>query len=371
MVALIIGRGVFSARAQIFSILFFIVENYCLVKIIETGKKRYSVTIIIMAILLANIHASIFLLYFVFFIPFLMEMFLSKLKLSLFDNIEFRNNKYWKLLIITFIIAIMMGFISPLGMTPYTSIIKESSEFIRKEIEEMEPIVLIEHWHLLLFLIIPLEILMFTKSKIYFSDISMILGLFIMTLSTYRCLYYLVFIGGIFVCYSVGRLIDCYEFNLSNHRQMRYIIYILFVFITVDGIGSFLYGFSSESYVKSEEYPIDTCNYIVNNMDYDSMKIINSMGIGGYLEFRGIKAFIDSRTGLYSPEFNDGVEIIYDAVYLYHGLIDYTVVINKYKATHIIFSKKDLIYKYAKDDDNLRVAYQDDNWVLYEVVGYE
>ena len=42
------------------------------------------------------------------------------------------------------------------------------------------------------------------------------------------------------------------------------------------------------------------------------MKIFNHFNFGSYLEYKNIPVFIDSRSGMYTEEFNEGCTILKD-----------------------------------------------------------
>ena len=60
----------------------------------------------------------------------------------------------------------------------------------------------------------------------------------------------------------------------------------------------------NDDYVETKVYPVDATEYILNNLEVNDMRIYNSFNFGSYLEFKGIPVFIDSRSGIYTEEFN-------------------------------------------------------------------
>ena len=65
--------GAATARAQLFSLIIFILEIYYIFKLIDGGKKRYIIILCFLSLLLANIHGTVWLFYFVLFLPFIGE----------------------------------------------------------------------------------------------------------------------------------------------------------------------------------------------------------------------------------------------------------------------------------------------------------
>lgn len=75
IVVIILGNQYFAARAQIMSYVLFILEVYFIEKLLDTNKKRYIVGLIIIPIIIANVHAAMWMLYLVFFLPYFAEAF--------------------------------------------------------------------------------------------------------------------------------------------------------------------------------------------------------------------------------------------------------------------------------------------------------
>ena len=113
-------------------------------------------------------------------------------------------------------------------------------------------------------------------------------------------------------------------------------------------------------------------DYIINNIDLSKHTLFNGFNYGSYLEYRGIKAFMDSRSEVYESNYNN-TTILEDFTYL--GVsgdkqIDYKTFFDKYNITLALINKDDTIYEYqtSKDIHNcLSIIYEDDNYVLYEI----
>ena len=162
------GKGIIAARAQIVSILIFIIEVYCIEKLLETNSKRYFISLIILPLILANTHASIFLVYFIFFLPYIAEAILYKMAFvkNDGDKIYIKKRKNIKSLIIIMILGILCGLCTPIGEAPFTSMIKASKGISADIISELQPIVVIDSIEFMSLNIIFIAILAFTKTKI-------------------------------------------------------------------------------------------------------------------------------------------------------------------------------------------------------------
>ena len=61
-------EGYIAARAQLVTFILFTLEIYFIESFLESKKKRYGVGLIVLAILIANLHAAVWPFYFVLFI---------------------------------------------------------------------------------------------------------------------------------------------------------------------------------------------------------------------------------------------------------------------------------------------------------------
>ena len=65
-----VTQNAFTARSQVVSFLFFIIEIYCIEQFIETNKKIYPIIILISGVIVANMHAATWPLMLVLFLPY-------------------------------------------------------------------------------------------------------------------------------------------------------------------------------------------------------------------------------------------------------------------------------------------------------------
>lgn len=223
--AMYLIKSYIAARAQLVTFILFVLTIYFIERFLETKKKRYGIGLIIIPILIANLHVAVFPFYFVLYLPYIAEyfivnfsdfaiyrkfdIFILKLKIKKLSKkqnnqeriekikqkleeieikndrikvkrtkdlqnsykIKLTNNKNVKWLILIMIICLFTGFLTPLGTTPYTYLIKTMEGNTTQNINEHLPMTLIEEKDVMCTLIIFLAILIFTKTKIRLSDL--------------------------------------------------------------------------------------------------------------------------------------------------------------------------------------------------------
>lgn len=362
------SRNAIAARSQVVSFLLFILEFYVIEKMLETNKNRYLVILSIIPLLLVNIHASVFPMYFVIFLPYIAEFILAKLKININENIVIENRNIKKL-IIALILGIIFSFCTPKGVSPYTDMFKAMGGISIDIITELQPIDITEEFYFWMMLIISIFVMMFTKTKLKITDGFFILGFALMSLVTYRTIFFFYLISSIGIIRMLNDFIkENKPENIKINNKIKILI-VTMIYISI-GITSInrLYAKLIYDYVDTVNYPVNATNYILNNVDLENMKIYNHFNFGSYLELNGIKAFIDSRSGVFTEEFNPGTTILNDWWEISYGSTHYSKVFDKYNITHALLYNEELISIYIAEDEDWKLIYQDDKFSIYERV---
>ena len=422
--AIYVLKDYIAARAQLVTFILFIWELFFIEKFIENRKIGYGIGLIIISILIANLHVATWPFFFVLFLPYIAEYFISvisdiiiykkvralvikhkmkvaqkknnlerlkELQLKLDEqkekNLKIKakreneNNSYKivikrkenvKFLIIIMIICAFTGLLTPLGDTPYTYLYKTMQGNTTQNISEHLPLTLINNKDAMSILIIFLAILIFTKVKIKLSDLFMLSGLCYLMFSTRRQLSMLTLICSVVLSKLLIELINKYtkygieEFEKTfKHIGVVACLTVLIVLMCCDAIKPKL----DDQYVNSNTYPVAACDYILENIDLSKARFYNEYNYGSYMLFRGIPVFIDSRADLYAPEFSGNKEDIFSDFINTSSISKfYEETYEKYNITHVILGKKSknnmIIVK--THDSNYKELYSDDNFVIYE-----
>ena len=368
LLVMYISKGVFAARAQIMSFFIFILEYYCIYQLLKTNKRKYSFLLFILSILLANIHASVYPLFYVLYLPYFAEAILSIIfRKNGIDNkiiIERRNNIIT--LFFTMIFSILGGFITPIGLAPFINMFKTIGEISTDIIAEMQPLNLYNSNGFIIYITIIMGILAFSKVKIHIVDCFYLLGFGLLSLSSIRSVYFFYLIGIFPLCNTVVSFLNTYSFNLNMDNKQIYccIISISFIIIlfSINNFSSRL----SEDYVSTKEYPVDAVIFIKENIDINSMRLYNHFNNGSYLEFCGIPVFIDSRAEIYLSSFNN-TNILADWNNS-KNLRDYEKIFDKYAITHALIENESPMIDYISFNEKWEKIYQDDSFSIYRKV---
>ena len=423
-----------AARAQLVTYILFVLTILFIERFIETKKKRYVIYLIIIPIIIANVHLAVWPFYFVLYLPYIVEYILTlvsessiyykvsikrnkkklqrlslknseknKEKISkLTEKIEtlqrvseksetkrkdrqdhpykviFKRNSNIKYLIIVMVICIFTGLLTPLGDTPYTYLIKTMEGNTMSNISEHLPLTLINDLKTMTVIVLFLLILMFTDTKIKLRDLFMIAGLMLMAFMSRRQVSLFVLVGSFVFANLLVALIDKYDKG-GTEQAVNAITSIWGKAITI--LLSLLVCFSiykgkiNSPIVSTSSYPVAACDYILENVDIENMRIFNEYNYGSYLLYRGIPVFIDSRADLYTPEFNgiknedgeyEGNDIFSDYINTTNISTYYENTFNKYDITHVLIRKNSKLNMFlSRDREHYKKLYSDDNFVFY------
>ena len=420
--AMYLLRNYIAARAQLATFILFILTVYFIEMFLETKKKRYVVGLIIIPIIIANVHLAVFPFYFVLYLPYIAEYMiyilshteiivvnakidrLNKkiLKTTNEDEIQkikdeinrleqknektinkkekinanpykikIRGNNNVKALIIIMIICLFTGFLTPLGTTPYTYLIKTMQGSTTHNISEHLPLTLVNNLEFMCTLVLFIAILTFTDTKIRLSDLFMLGGLVLLTFYTRRQFSMFTLICVIILNRLINALLDKYDPEGCKKaiKKMTTITGMIVTICLVLTISVIQYKTKiNDHFIDENSYPVGAATYILENLDIKNIKLYNEYNYGSYLIFRGIPVFIDSRADLYAPEFNPGVEVFNDYINLSNVDIDNVEEkLDKYGITHMLMYKKSKLRKFVEQNtEKYNLLYEDDNFCLFE-----
>lgn len=429
-------EGYIAARAQLVTFILFTLEIYFIECFLESKKKRYAIGLIILPILIANLHAAVWAFYFVLFMPYIGEYIVSimadvviykKLKIKILNkkikrlsaqkvidnkkierlqselkSVEEKNEKIkikreeekknpykihitknnnTKWLIIIMIICLFTGLLTPqTTFEPYTHIVKLMSGNTTENINEHLPLTLINHTDILCTVIIFLAILIFTDTKIRLSDLFMLGGLAFLMFYSRRQRTMFILTAGVILNRFLVQLMEKY-FKGSIEKITYLLATKVGIFVTAGIIiimsMLIIKPKLDDKYISENSYPVAACDWMLENLDVQNIKIFNDYNYGSYMLYRGIPVFIDSRCDLYSPEFNtktgnakDGQDIFIDYIKTSNLSKFYGDTFEEYGITHLITMKSSKINMIIKntDSENYKKLYSDDKFVVYEVI---
>lgn len=434
MISMFLLKDYIAARAQLVTFILFILTIYFIEMFLETKKKGYAVGLIVIPILIANIHVAVWPFYFILYLPYIGEYIIAIItdfimdrkitkkvlerkinRLSKCENKEeklakvrikltklnikvekakekrreakknpykiiINKNSTTKWLICIMVICILTGLLTPLGTTPYTYLVKTMQGNTTQNINEHLPMTLIDHQYLLCLIALYLATLIFTKVKIKLCDLLMIVGLAFLMLKTRRQSSMFILIGSVIINKLILEVLELYfnkkiEKTILNH--ITKIVWICIISLLTLGISlNFISIQNKAPYIDESAYPVQACDYILENIDVSKARFYNEYNYGSYMLSRGIPVFIDSRADLYAPEFNtptgkteDGKDIFMDFMNISNIGTFYDTKFDEYQMTHVIVYKNSKLAMLINNrgDSKYKELYSDDHFIIYEI----
>lgn len=422
-------KNFITARAQLLTFILFVLTIFGIEQFLKTKKIRYAILLIIIPIVIANVHSAVWPFYFVLYLPYIAEYliyiiattnysilfkkislnFKSKFgknklspiqadlekneikrlkkehqekveqKLGNLYKIRLEREKNIKWLILILIICAFTGLLTPIKDTPYTYLIKTNQGNTTQNISEHLPLTLIKNNNMIAILIIIFGILTFTKTKIKLRDLFMLMGLILLSFMSQRQVSMLVIIGNFIVAKMLFEFLNNTDKKLFNHMYTEIgAIIVITCFTSILSI-NYYKDKRNDIYVDDSSYPVQASNYLVNDLipsiGKENFKLYNEYNYGSYLLFRDIPVFIDSRADLYTPEFNGekdedgdyaGRDIFTDFLNISSLATDYEYKFNEYGITHVMTYSNSKLNSLIEKDQNYKLLYEDDDFVIYE-----
>ena len=363
------GIGTFTARAQIISYLLLLLEVFFIERLLTTNKKRYYIYLFLISVFIVNFHASVWPVTIILVMPFLAEAILNKIIKKKKDIKLVIEDLKIKPLVITLILLLIGSFLSPIGTYTHIYMFKVMGSISSEFILELQPTNLLTSVGMCSMLVVYVIIALATKAKIKVRDLLLFFGLFIMAILAVRNQSFFFIIGMIPLTRLVNNFFETYDNEkllekLVSKLNKNSVITLLGVFILIFMLPNIVQR-TKEEYVDKTAYPVDATEYILNNLDYQNMRIYDHFNFGSYLEFKGIKTFIDSRCEVYCREFNN-VDILEDWYHVVNGEMHYDDLFDKYDIDYAIVYNTERINTYLNKDENYNKLYKDDYFSIYE-----
>jgi len=421
--AIYVIRDFIAARAQLVTFILFMLEIYFIEMFVGTKKKRYPLYLVLISLLIANLHVAVWPFFFILFMPYIVEYiivilndaylidkFIIKVKEIKLSNLKKKNenqekinklemivlknkekfkqiklekeekrktpyklilekNNIVKWLIVTMIICILVGFLTPIGNVPFTYLIKTMQGNTTENINEHLPLTLIQNKEFLTLIVIYLVLLIFTKVKISLKDLFLLGGLILLAFISKRqvslCAILTTFMLNNIICSFLELNVKNYKEKIQKMEQDIFIQLIILVSTVALSINIF-FPKADDDFVDISQYPVYASEYIKENIDLETMKLYNEYNYGSYLLYQGIPVFIDSRADLYSPEFNENIDVFSDFLDISNIGLHYEEKFKEYKITHIIMYKNAKLNLFISKDENYTKLYEDEYFVIYE-----
>jgi hypothetical protein len=344
-------------RPQIFSILIFVLIIYFL-EVYLKNKNLYTLFFIpILSVILVNVHSAMWIFLFLLLVPYIIDG--IGFKLWIMRGHGYKITPF----IALFLSSFAAGFLNPYGFRNMIYVVYSyGNKMVGTSISEMQSPDFKGILGIIIFLILLLFVTLhiIVKGKTRLRYILITIGTVYMGLSSVRSFALFLACGLPFISYYLKDISFPDAKSLSG-RIRQVLVAAIIGILVIAGV------FKKYDYTdKMNEFrPIRAVEYIKKNVRTDEMRLYNDFNTGGYIEFAGLKTFIDSRAEIFLKSFNKKDDIIIDFFNMRKGSMYYKKFIGKYRFTHFLVSKNDPLYILLSEDTEYKKAYEDDKFAVF------
>ena len=367
------------ARSQLLTFPLWLWEMWFIIRLLNTGLKRYGAGIIVFSWLCALTHATAWYFTFILFIPFFATVYFTKLKKYLsskninldsvlyFEKIIFSTEnechnvkKLWVVLLLSY----ATGLLTPTRIC-YTSVFKIGGGNPVKYIAEFEPLSTSNAAVIFICVFLLVFLLLFFRVKCRLDFLFLFIGTFAMALISFRHVGLLSSVS----CYALFYVIfDALRQIPTKIRENRINSIVLFLLIPVFALCGLKYNnFSYFTLLNPSWVSVDAMDYIEENYDTETLKLFNDYNFGAYMLFRDIPVFIDSRVNEYTKQFNPGLtrDVFDDYVAVAKLQNNWRDVVTYYDFDGYFIQKTGPLFQYLSSCPDVELVWEDDNTAIF------
>jgi hypothetical protein len=347
-------------RPQIFSLLLFVLEISILEYHVRSKKKPLAVTgaLALLSVALINFHAAMWPVFFVLFIPYIIDSF--KFQLGRIEGQGYPKKPLWAALIL----SLICGFANPYGLQGMLYFFNSYGDSVinGNVVEMLSP----DFKSTLGIFVFAVALAVFftymvRRGTTRLRFVLITIGTLYMGFSSWRSFSLFVVFGFVFLSYYLK------DMDLSHAMPARRrTILLIFAFPLV--LAGRISNIKNMDAAEIRHKPVAAVGYILKSVDLSKIRLYNSYETGGYIEFSGIKTFIDSRAEVFTKKLNGKEDIFKDYVEASTGKQYYADLIKKYAFTHFLVGREESWNNFLKHDRRYRAIYQDKNYIVYESV---
>ncbi len=361
---LLLNNYFITTRPQVFTYILLALDVYIMEIFMKKGNYKVLFFLPIISVLLINLNAALWWFIFIFMLPFIAEGFFEEVILKKKNVYDFR----WLIIICLFIF--LAGFVNPYGLDAICYFINSYGGQGAEIIGEMRPMRILEFPGLytigVLFIYFIIFMVNYNKKKeVKISYLCMLFGCIILSFMAVKSFPFFVMFVTYPFCYFFKNIFrnNCLdEISLIPKKNVYRITLILFyVLLGVVSIhfGKTIMNSQKESYLK------EGVDKLLEVYDPKDIKIYTNYDIGGYLEWRGIKSFMDTRAEVFYLTMNGGRDIFGDYIAIQVGNGDIAEFVKAYNFTHLFVISYDRLFTYDNFKDYELFYEKENSYKIY------
>ena len=330
-----------TTRPQIFTFLILLIEVYLIELYIKTKKRKYLYFLPLLSLLEINLHASMWFMQFVFILPFIIDSY--KINLGFISSEGYDR----KPLFIIILIMALVGFINPYGVKSILYIFSSYGiEEINIFILEMKPLTINgfvgKSYFLVFFAVLFFYIFYDSNKKYKLRYFLFYCGTLYLALSNVKGVPYFLMMGIIPVSYYIKD--SSKESHVKKYPKKFEYICLCIVLIIFGATTVVAYNRTPNMKTLKVKKATD---YILKNYDKNKIKVYADYNDGGFVEFNGIKSYIDPRAEVFLKKNNKKEDIFIEYYNVSNYKLDCLTFLEKYKFDLLLLENNSVLHKCA------------------------
>ena len=108
-------------------------------------------------------------------------------------------------------------------------------------------------------------------------------------------------------------------------------------------------------------------DYLLEHENTEDMILYTGYNDGGYVEYRGLKPYIDPRAEVFVKKNNQVKDVMKEYYELEAGKTYYKDFLNTYGFTHLLLTHDEVLYVALPHDPDYELIYEDDAFLIYRL----
>lgn len=317
------------SRPQLLSYINLLLVIYLLELYVHKNNKKYLFFIPLISILQINMHASLWIMIFLFMLPYIVEGIFKKYNI--------------KPILFIFLISLVCGLINPYGLENITFIFGSfHNKYMTSLIPELYKTGFNTLWGTIFSIILIINSLIyiiFVNKKVKIRYLCLYLGTMILGLSSLKGFSnYLLCSIFPFAYYFRNK-----KFNIDYSIISKLCNIFIIVLIIISSLLIVLKRNEVQEYTAGNSY-----SFLLKYYDKDDIILYSIMEDGGYGMFLGVKSYLDCRAEYFIKYNNKKYDILKEYFLLQHSKININEFLDKYKFTHLLLNGGDIMFKLSE-----------------------
>lgn len=369
MLAIIAGVLLFlmipfnNIRPTIFTITLLLWQIYCLEKYVRTVAVRWLWFLPLISFLEINLHGSMWIVHFVFLMPYVVPAIKNPL-------IEFRNQgsrfRFSVKVVLVFALMFAAGLVNPYGVDGIMYLFNSYGQNLT-EITEIKPFAVNEYYGMVLFVSSIIFALKLSKKQgVTSNSFYMACGGLLMALPHARNIIY----------YCIAIVPITYELFGNSHITLPQKAYchttrLLILPVCILTISTFFHlgDCADLDIIDSSTTPVQAVqrlNEAVPALQRENTKVFTEFNNGGYFEFYGYKTYLDPRPELFTKKINRSDEVFKEYSELAYTQDHFQGFLEKYRFDYLCSSKETLLDYVLSEEEKYMCVVETETYRLWK-----